>query len=43
MDPDFDVSELPEENFEKVSKNSESTYITEFCVLCNGIIGMDVR
>ena len=34
---------LPEGNFETILKNSESTYITEFCGLYNGIIRMDVR
>ena len=37
------VRGLPDGNFEKISKNSESTYVTEFCDLYNGIIGMDVQ
>ena len=40
---DLQLRGLPEGNFEKISKNSESTYIIEFCGLYNGIIGMDVR
>ena len=39
----FQLWGLPEGNFEKISKNFESTYIAEFDGLYNGIIGMDVR
>ena len=37
------VRGLPDGNFEKISRNSERTYVTEFCDLYNGINGMDVQ
>ena len=40
---DFEISGLPEGNFEQMSKNVESTYITEFSALHNGIIGVHLR
>ena len=43
MHEDFQLRGLPDGNFEKISKNSESTHVTEFCDLYNGINGMDVQ